>query len=250
MWRNQTGILRGTLVALAVVALAGTAQATTNYGDFAGTNVDFLQVRETSSFGDPEPLFGAPTVTGDQLLFFPADFTATTSGAGGLDQTGAQLQLEFVAQNGTTLDLFEIEEFGDNLLLGAGTGATGTFISLSGFITVTETLSGPISPTVIGFTGVYAPSQSFSLPGDFGTSLWSASATVDIASIVPDATRATLSLDNDLTAFSEAGTSAKTQKKVVDGPAIVIEIVPEPTTAAMFGLGLVGLSIFSRRNRR
>ena len=164
-----------------------------------------------------------------------------------MDQTGSQLQLMMQTNNPTAiLEKLLITEFGDNLLTGIGTAATGTFVSMAGFVTVTETLSGPITPVIIGFTGTFAPSDVFALPGDFGTTPWSGSVAVDIAAQVPNATKAFLSFDNDLTAFSEAGTTAKIQKKVVSGPSIVIEIIPEPGTFALLGGGLLGLALHGR----
>lgn len=234
----------------ACVLAAGAAQATTSYADVIGTNVSFTSIQETSTFGDPEPLFGAPSGTGNQLLFFPANFSANASGAGGIDQTGSQLQLE-ISANGPldTLDELLFTEFGDTDLSGTGTDATGTFVALSGFVTVTETLSGAITPVVIPFVGTFSPSDTLDLLTNPGTTVWSGTFSVDIAAAVANATKATLSLDNDLYAFSEAGTSASIQKKVASGPAITITVIPEPGTFALLGGGLLGLAIRARRRR-
>jgi hypothetical protein len=238
------------------------ALATTAYPDYFGPNVSFTGIQETSSFGDPEPLFGAPTGSLDQLLFFPANFTANAIGAGGYDATGAQLQATITATAlNATIDQLLIDEFGDRTLLGpGGTGGTGVFAAMSGFVTVLEVLGVPIAPVVIGFNAGAGVNGSFSpaalgatglyLPGSFGTGLWSGSVYVDIASIVPNATKVALSFDNDLYAFSElASNSAKIQKKVVDGPAIVVTVIPEPGTFALLCGGLLALSLRGRSRR-
>jgi hypothetical protein len=257
---SSRGRLLSSLLGLAFALVVGqAASATTSHPDYLGPNVSFTSIQETSTFGDPEPLFGAPTGSGDQLLFFPANFTASSAG-GGFDQTGAQLQLVLNATGaGAVLETLLIDEFGDNTLLGAGTAATGTFASMAGFLTITHTTAGPISPIVIGFNagggvnGFFTPaavgSTGFALPGDFGVKLWSGHVEIDIASIVPNATRAVLSFDNDLYAYSEVGTSAKIQKKVVDGPAVVITVIPEPGTLALLCGGLLALSIRARGRR-
>ena len=154
-----------------------------------------------------------------------------------------------ISANGPTdtIDTIIIDEFGDNVLTGIGTPATGTFASMAGFVTVTETTGGPIAPVIIPFVGTFTPSSTFSLPGDFGTSLWNGSVTIDVVSQVPNATKATLSLDNDLFSNCGAGnTSGKIQKKVVSGPAIIIT-VPEASTLALLGSGLLlGLAVRAR----
>ncbi len=240
----------GLVLLLTVISVvAAPALATTIHGDFIGTDIDFLGVQETSTFGDPEPAccFGAPIVVGNQLLFFPASFSASSAG-GGVDQTGAQLQSTVMTN--TLLGIITtitIDEFGDALLTGSGTAATGTFASLAGFVTVLETLSGPIAPVIIPFTGTFTPSDFLGLPADLGTTLWTGHATIDVGSVVPNATKVFLSIDNNLVAASEAGTSALIQKKVVSGPGFVINVIPEPNTAILLCMGLIGLATQRRR---
>ena len=246
---KRTRALSIGLALAATLLFAAQSNATTAYPDYVGPNIGFTGIQETSTFGDPEPLFGAPIGLGNQLLFFPANFSASSAGGAGVDQTGSQLQAQISAVGPLdTIDTINITEFGDAVLTGIGTAATGTFASMAGFITVLEDISGPITPVQIPFVGVFSPSDLLTLPGDAGTTLWSATVSIDVASVVPNATVAFLSYDNNLVASSEAGTSSLIQKKVVDGPAVIVDVIPEPGTAVLVGSGLILLGIRSRRN--
>ena len=239
------------------------------HGNFAGTNVQFQQVTETTqTAGDDECLFtapdgnpannacaGTPLAFGDSLLFFPTVFSATATGAGGADTTHSLLSMFVAANPLTTIDQLKIDEFGDVLLTGVGNPVTSASVSMSGFVTVIQTTTGPclLGPgCTIGFTGTLNPAGTYSLPGDGGPPaiLWSGGVLVDIASQVPDATWVQLQFDNILNAASESGTSATIQKKVVSGPAIAVTIIPEPATGSLLGLGLLGLLLLKRPGTR
>jgi hypothetical protein len=226
---------------------AAPAFATTIHGNYNGSTIDFLGVQETTnSAGDPEPLFEAPTVIGDSLFFSPSSFLATASG-GGLDQTAALLEMTLSATPGNFIETITITEAGDTFLAGgAGTATTGTFVGMSGVITVTQVNGAPIAPVFINYTGVF-DQDTFALQADAGSSSWLGVASIDVASIVPNATQAIFDLDNLLFANSEAGTTALIQKKVSN--ALVISL-PEPTTAALLGLGLLGAAAIGRRRDR
>ena len=271
--------MRKITAALALASLgsfvASQASAASNsipYNDLPGTNFNFGgsptfvdpianpsgKMQETNDDGSATALYGAPAVSGDSLLFTPANFLAQAAGAGGLDTTGAQFQVVMTATAlGATIDTLNISEFGDTTLFGAGTGATASYVGMSGLLTITEANGAPIAPVVICFPGpctnqsavTYSPAQFFLLPGDFGTKNWSASVSIDVASVVANATKAILSLDNDLIASSEAGTTSKIQKKLVDGPSIIVEVIPEPGTFALLSAGLLALTLRARGRR-
>lgn len=213
----KVGFLLALISIMIIASPAALAQVKINYGDFIGTDVAFLNVTETNHQPPPEPavLWGVPTVNGNGMQFYPQTFSATSVGSD-VDQAGSQLQMQISTSGPSTLNLITIEEFGDLDLSGIGTGQTGTYASMSGFVTVTETTGGPIAAEIIPFTGVFTPTDLSALPGNLGHALWKGNVVVDIGAAVPNATRAMLSFDGDLTASSDAaGTTALIQKKVV-----------------------------------
>jgi len=249
---GMMALIRASALALTATLLlaVGQASALTAYPDYVGTSVTYTNLQEASSSGDPEPLWGAPTGVGNQLLFFPAAFRAeATPLNGGFDHTGSQFQALVTGNSPTdVITQLNITEYGDAQIGGpGGTSATGTYAAMSGFITVLADISGPIAPIVIPFSGAFTPSDTLDYVNNLGTTLWSATVQVDLSSL--NATQVQISLDNDLYAFSEATTTAAIQKKVVSGPAVIIEAVPEPTTGLLVGGGLVILSLRGRRRR-
>jgi hypothetical protein len=261
--RSRGRILLLPLLTLLASLVAGhAALATTTYPNYLGTSVNFTGIQETSTFGDPEPAccFGAPTGVGDQLLFFPTNFTATTTGVNGFDQTGSQLQATITAVGGAKITTILLSEFGDATLSGAASANTGVFANMAGFITVLEVNGVSVAPTVIGFNAGGLVNGSFT-PGTLGTTgldrntnpgttLWNGQVAVNIASVVANATKVTLSFDNDLSAYTEfASNAAKIQKKVVDGPAVIITVVPEPGTLVLLSGGLLAMAIRARSRR-
>ena len=87
----------------------------------------------------------------------------------------------------------------------------------------------------------------------YGTHIWTGSLLIDLDPIIANAggsgraTRVQLNLDNTLVAFAASGASARIEKKDIDG--LAITIVPEPTTAVLMGLGLLGLASIRRGER-
>jgi hypothetical protein len=218
------------LVTLLVLLVSAPALAQVNHGDFLGTGVDFLQVTETTqTAGDPAVMWDAPTLAGggDQLLFFPPAFESSCA-AGTSDITSSLLTTTIMAQAPSVIESVTLVEAGDVTLAKFppfGDPTTNASVSVGGFLTVVEDTGGPIAPVVIPFSGIFTPTDTFSLPGDFGASLWSGSMSIDVASVVPNATKAVLQLDNTLDSnCGEGATNAKIQKKTLSGPTVALMV--------------------------
>jgi len=214
-----------------------------------------------SESSSEEPLFGAPTGVGDQLLFFPSNFFAEATGAFGVDSTVGLFSTHITASSpGATIDQILIEDFGDILLTGSRTASTYVFLGMSGVLTVTHDINGALlgGPVVIPFGGFGDPFFPTSAPASLvntgftvlgalpSISTFSSNLLLDIASVVPNATAVQLQFNNSLVALSEAGTLSRIEKKVVDGPAIIITVIPEPGTFALLCGGLLVLSLRRR----
>jgi hypothetical protein len=237
--------MKTTVFALAVAALAGSAMAqfSANYGNFAGTNVTFVNVNE-STITDSTALYGQPQVVGNALAFRAMTFGVTAAN-GASDLSDGRLSTIIQSNGGFAISQFQIAETGDYRFVGNGTSATTASVSLAVFISVLDVngvaLSAPLS---FSGNGIFTPSNgTFDLVNDpttNGNVIWAGSGVFNIAAflasngITGDATRVSVVLDNTLSATSEQGTIAFIKKKEFDGVAIV---VPTPGAAALLGLG-------------
>ena len=250
------------LLAIGLVCLAGSANAlshpnvSTYNWDYTGITETTVDVTGLGLPADPALLFGAPIGVGESLVFFPAAFTALAAN-GGFDLTASQLQFMVTAKDANIIDQITIQEFGDALFtdpFNNGTTGTSTVLSMAGAITVLEVDGSGIAPLIIPFTATYSVGQVgnnsvLDEVNNPGTTVWVGTAFIDVAAalvaanIDGDATKVAVSLDNDLWAFSEAGspfgTTAKLQKKVTSG---IVVSVPEPSSLALLALGALGLA--------
>ena len=246
------------LASFAATLMTARVAFATPYPDYFGPDVSFTGIEEfiSSSDGPRAQFLGAPTGVQNQLLFSPtsASVGSTWADHGNQDPVNyveARLEVLLTASNpGGTLDAVRIDESGGiRFTFGSqpGTGANG---SLFGSLTVTETLSGPIAPLTINFS---APGFGASYPGQPQNQPWSTSAVIDIESVVPDATEATLSLTNQLAAF--AATTCPPNLSCLSAVdfflhAASIAVIPEPGTFGLMGVGLIGLAVGARRGSR
>ena len=236
--------------ALAAAAFGVYASAQTQYGTFVGDTVTYSGV-----FEDDDVLFGAPTITGDTLSFSPAEFLARSDGGesnnptpGPVDLVDGTLGFDLISNDGTGIDTFTLEESGAFALVGSGTEATSVAVSVVFSANILE----------VDGVAINGPSQVVSTTSLLNTNLvdspglgqaWIGQAEFDISAlaaselgITGDITRARISLDNQLLAISEDGSSAFIDKKNIDG---VVITVPEPASVALLALG--GIAVLARR---
>ena len=241
-------------VCLVTAAPRGDA-APINYGDFAGNSVMFLDVTETAnSSGDSEPLYGGPSVIGDTLDFNPGGFVADSLW-GGLDITDGQLNFALMALGGTAVTSFSLSDFGDYTLVGMGTAATQVTYAISAAVVVLEVdgvaLGAPLALATTSASGTDSLGSGvdvltpWNLTLDYDVNAALANAGIDFST---GATKIEVIVDNQLTAIGEATTLSFIAKK--DFMVDVVTVIPEPTTALLLGLSLIGLGAASRREVR
>lgn len=229
-----------TLFVLAIIAsITATGMGAIVYPNVSGPNVSFTQITE-DSVTSTLPLFGAPTLIGDKLMFFPTRFASnsvndqanTTSGT--LKLVANALAANAFIQNIT------IQEFGDWMLTGTGNASA----NVAGLLTVTDLDTSSVFTAPLTVT----PDGPFSLPNNSGQ--FQAAAAINLPFDLGAGTgtkRAQIVFNNNLQTVAGPGTAAFIQKKVIAGPGVII-VIPEPATMSLLAVG--GVLALIRRNRR
>ncbi len=232
--------------------LLSSASQAAFYGNFSGSTVSFLNVQ------DQNGLFGAPTVSGDSLDFSPNTFEAICPGSPGCPPSPAivddTLTITIQANNGSYIDDVLLTEAGDTTLASFLNALAATSVSASVFVDIFE-INGVAVNNINGNASMIFTQngQYESTDEGVGTHIWSGSLLIDLDQIIANAggsgraTRVQLNLDNTLVAYAASGASARIEKKDIDG--LAITVVPEPTTAVLMGLGLLGLASIRRGER-
>jgi hypothetical protein len=240
------------LLAILVLSIPGLVNANTIlYGNKIGVTMQFLGIQETSmSAGDTAPLFGAPILSGDSLIFNNMTFSSSASG-GASDITDGKLDTTIQSKNNPSyyIDKIRFQEFGDTTLAGTGTAATRSSAACSLFLQVVQLDSGPIwEPISLNMT--MSEGGQWTLPPQITGHLWNGVVDVNLTTILQGlgysghATEVLLTMDNTLTTSSEVGTSAFIAKKA-EGLRVTPMLVPEPGVVSLLLLG--GLFLRKRR---
>ena len=245
-----------------VLLPAATFATPINHGDYEGTTIWFRDVSEdTNTTGDTPPLYGVPTVNGDSLDFSPVGFSASASGAFGVDQTDGNLFFDIQAKPFAGVESLVISEAGDTTLSGFS-GDAFTSVSTNITVDILRTTAGAANITYQTTMNFTPSSGDYSLIADGGGSPlystnWSGGALIEFGAILAanglageKATRVQVNVDNILTALSQEGTAATIAKKDFDTSGLTVEVntdIPEPSAAL---LALLGVFAGGFRRRR
>jgi len=228
------------------------------YGDLYGATTDFLGVQETAnSPGHTAPLFGAPTLVGNSLVFNHMSFVSQSNN-GASDINDGQLDTTIVTTNlpGYYINQLTLQEFGDTTLAGTGTSATYASVGSAITLTVLALDDNEIPFALIGTNLTFTNNGQWTLAGGPLTAQsWSGSINFQMApflesfGITGQATEVALTVDNTLATSSEANTEAFIAKKA-DGLSVTPIVVPEPGTLLLVILGGSFLLVqrFGRKN--
>jgi hypothetical protein len=244
------------LCALLILGGTATTYAAIEHGTFPAADVTFVDVTEASGTDAvPPALYGAPTTSGNSLVFSPDPevFKASSSNGGAPDLTDGTLILMIVANAGSSIPGVAFSESGSVEL--TGPGGIGTFASAAAavFIDILEVDGVGIDPVKGDFVMSVSPSGgTYNLAEDGPSPLeqtWTGSLLVDINQMLADAgitgvaTKVGVSMDNTLAALSESETSS-----LVNKADLSITVVPEPGCLALAFLASAGFLLSLRKH--
>lgn len=238
-------------LALALSVTSASVASAAFYGDFTSPTgtVSFLNVADVNG------LYGMPIASGNSLDFSPNSFEAECAASPGCPPTphtvSDTLTLQVDAHSGNFISSLLMTESGDTSLQ--------TFLGAFAATTVV----GDVFLDILEINGVSvnnvnsAGSMVFTRNGQYetndegtGTHLWEGLLLLDIDQVIANAglfgqaTLVEVSLSNTLTAYAESGATARIEKKDIGG--LAITVIPEPETALLMGLGLLGLGSITR----
>jgi len=255
---NICKINRQLLLAIAAVACLSTTTSATiiSYGTLNGADVMYINIEEDTR-DEPNALFGPPTVAGNFLDFDPLSFATSSSSSTGTNNSNIlDGQLNFtVMSNDSLFDITNvvISESGDFTTIGLGAAQATATVAAPVLYTVTHVGGNPLGTPVAGSGNVvFTPNGGTYGIADGPTGFWDGTLDVDIraaldaAGVGGPATKIEFVLDNTLTTSAIDGGSAFIAKKDFNVD-VVGEVVPEPSSLSLLGLGFL---MFLGRVRR
>lgn len=235
---------------LLLVSLAGPAHAG-SYGDYNGITVIYKDVN------DVQNRFGAPTVSGDSIDFDPT-FLAECNDCGQVINVNDRLNFTIEAKPNRVIDNIILTEAGDFTLNDFfGLGLAEVTVSAPVFIEIFEVDNVAINQIDVNanlvFTPVVVPDGVYNASsfGNVTGQIWTGFLEIDLNQVLADngyaggATLVEITMDNILTAAAVNGGSAMIEKKDTSG--LSVTVIPEPSSASLLALGLVGIASIRRR---
>ncbi len=192
-----------------------------NWGDFAGTDVNFIDVTESTT--ENGLLYEQPSVIDNSLLFLPPNF-ASTSTNGATHQIEGLLTFTVTAMGNGTFNSIKIGEFGSYFDSG-----------------VTSTSEVTMDVSVLTANGLFSDSFTFTNVGD-NSGDWEG----ELKMLFPGTNSAFFTLNNILVTDANVDGAAFIGKK-----GIMIDVanvaIPEPTCVGI--VALAGVVLLSRRRK-
>lgn len=237
--------------AVALALAATTVAAPINYGDFSDVppgSVMYIDVTETAnSPGDSEPLYGPPTLAGNEFTFDPTPaLRGSIRGAAGADLTDGQLNFGAMGANAAITQMI-LGAAGDYTLSDSGPAASAGFQVAITRISVLAIDGVPVSsPLVLPGSSV---SGAFDSSGGAASNVpWSGTLTVDVNAALSTAgvpfqfgaTKLDVQINNVLSASADAGGIAEIGMSSFVFDAVTVP-VPEPTSGTALVLATLGI---------
>ena len=191
-----------------------------NYPDTESPGLTFTNITESSL--DTLPLFGAPSVENESLVFNNLSFATQT--AGSLDFIDGRVTVTVTSKNSQMFSSFSLLEQGVYEIMGQGT------VAVSGVA------------FAIADGEIYQADFQFDT-SEAGTGKWSHKMNIDFAAPVSSFS---LVMDNQLFGDSDANSFASIEKNTVE-LSVNSSSIPEPSAAMG---SLLGLALLSTRRRR
>lgn len=242
-------IIRGLLPAALLFCYLSSANAIPQ----GASPVCYLDVTETANtIGDVPPLYGAPTIVGDSLVFAPTDRFNSEATGGGADLTDGQLNFTLKGLNAAVTS-FDLSGTGDYTL--AGTGTSATTVSYRSSITqfsVLEVDGVPVSSPLL-LPGLDV-SGSFNVSDGTGIdNPWTSTVIYDINAALSNAgvpfqfgaTKLDVVINNVLESASEASSTAEIAANSFAITPTTVP-VPEPGVFALTGLAICVITVTRR----
>jgi hypothetical protein len=216
-----------------------------------GTNFDLTY--DDTKLG----LFGAPVLVGDTIQFTISDFNAQSlGGAGAVPRNSTISGLVLTAKGDFQFGAFDLAEFGDYTLSGAGSS-----VRVQGQLRAFDLANSLNTQTTNSL--VVSPLTPLTLVDGINHD-WTASARIDASTaavpgpggainvIVSNPDAVGLTIENRLLAYTEPTGSGFREafiEKKFSGVSLTVSPVPAPPALWMFGAGMVALGIYRRRAR-